>query len=288
MDQESSPPANNPKHVQEAFPEFLSIEELVEQVAIARRQALAARANVLPQNAGTTPERSRLGGAFGGALSRRIEETDTAVRYASTNDHDILLLTPTNLNRELFFASGGLVYRGVLLTANEMGAVTFSPVALTQRVGANVLKHTTQRPATTRHQRSQEVITKALADRATAAAQVQTELAVDSDVFRTLLMKMKSPGYAHMKGYEMDALMAHAEGNFVDMIAAILDNHKLSTERVSSMTAALDYLLGNDDYRKTFSYWRHMSQIGLNWTNAKVDIFTNIQQLIVDEQQARK
>lgn len=169
-----------------------------------------------------------------------------------------------------------------------MGAVTFSAPALSRRVGSKVLAHTVERPASDRHARSKEVIQKTLISRAEVAATAQAELAIDKDVLSTLLAKQKSPGYAHMRGYEMDALMAHAEGRFVDMMAAILVNHKLSTDRVQSLTAALDYLLGNDDYRRSFKYWEHMSTIGLHWTNRKIELFSAVQAEIETELQARR
>lgn len=283
-DKNTQPASQQP--FQEAFPQMLSIEELAAQVIKAREQSIAAQAVATEPT--ITKETSRVGGAFGGALKRRIAETDTATRYANTNDHDVSLLSPISINRELFSIPGDLTYRGILLTAQEMGAVTFSPAALTRRVGAKVLQHTVGRPATDRHDRTHEVLQETLASRAAAAANVQSSLGVDQDVFAKLIAKMKSPGYAHMKGYEMDSLMAHAEGVFVDMIAAVLENHKLTTERVNSLTAGLDYLLGNDDYKKTFKYWNHMTTIGLNWNNRKIDLFNDVQVAILEEQQARQ
>ncbi len=64
--------------------------------------------NVVKQSkeAPEAPKVTRTGGAFGGALKRRIADTDTATRYAHTNEADIYLLRPTNINRELFSVMG--------------------------------------------------------------------------------------------------------------------------------------------------------------------------------------
>jgi phospholipid N-methyltransferase len=279
--------------VEQPFPETLSLEELAAAVAQQRQLALGAQAAavmvapVAPATPPTAEKSARTGGAFGGALKRRIGETDTPTRLAATNQNDIYLLRPTNINRELFNTSGDQVYHQVLLTPSEMGSVTFSAQALTRRIGSKVLAHTIERPASDRHARKQEVITEALQSRAAAAENTLAELAIDGDVFSTLRDKMKSPGYAHMKGDEMDALMAHAEGRFVGMIEAILLNHKLPTERVKSLTSALDYLLGSDQYKKTFKYWEHMSTIGMNWTNKKIELFEKVYSDVSEEQLAR-
>ena len=268
------------------------MEELVAQVKLARDQALAGRLAVTavqqPLEVEETTRLTRTGGAFGGALKRRIAETDTATRYAHTNEADIYFLRPTNVNYQLFSVMGDQVYRGILLTPSEMGAVTFSANALSRRLSANVLDNTTERPASVRHARVREVLLKGLTQRAAAAAAMAANLAVDKDVFSTLQAKQKAPGYAHMRGYEMDALMAHAEGRFVDLIAAILDNHKLGTERVQSLTSALDYLLGNDGYQRTFKYWEHMTAISLHWTNRKIELVTAVQSEIDTELQGRR
>jgi phospholipid N-methyltransferase len=279
--------------VEQPFPETMSLEELVESVTRERQIVLGsqAAAAIVAPIAPIAPPRaetsSRTGGAFGGALKRRIGETDTPTRLAATNQDDIYLLRPLNINRELFDIAGDQVYHRVLLTPAEMGAVTFSAQALTRRVGSKVLAHTVERPASDRHARKQEVITETLQSRAAAAENTLTELSIDGEVFSTLREKMKSPGYAHMKGEEMDALMAHAEGRFVHMIEAILLNHKLSTERVKSLTSALDYNLGNDQYKQTFKYWAHMTTIGLNWTNKKIELFENVSRDIKEEQLVR-
>ncbi|HET7320283.1 MAG TPA: hypothetical protein VFI84_01705 [Candidatus Saccharimonadales bacterium] len=274
-----------------------SIEEFVEDVRIRRAEAITALQNPqlslddvsnmpdIPKQTVAVGEERRgrnKGGAFGGALKRHIEQTDQAAKLAATNEQDIQLLAPTSINRELFHQFGDQAYKGVVFTPEEFKAITFSPEALAQRIGANVLSGTTNRPATVRHERKSEVLYTQLAKRQEIVQKTLDNLEVDEWVFATLLHEMRSPGYAHMDQDWIDALMAHAEWRFVSMFEAITTNHGAGTERVESLKSALDYLL-NNDYKKAFNYWRHMSNLGQAWTRAKIERFRSIESDIQEE-----
>jgi hypothetical protein len=81
---------------------------------------------------------------------------------------------------------------------------------------------------------------------------------------------MDSPGYAHMSQTEIDQLVEHAESVFRSMFEAITTNHGLGTERVDSLLTALDYVLSKETYRQSFRTWRSLSEVGLQWTQAKI------------------
>lgn len=253
--------------------ELLTLEEFAAHVAVERNQHVPLSTNpeqVASEDISRTESRSpRKQGAFGGAIKRRIEQTNSAEKYAATNEVDIKLLTPLSIQRELFTGWGDQSFRGVVLTPKELKAVTFSPETLSKRIGSQVLAGTVGRPATNRHARKAEVVMEGLQSRGAKADEVLATLKTDEQVFQTLAKEMKSPGYAHMSGEHMDSLMAHAEKVFISMFEAITTNHGAGTERVESLTAALNYLLSGDDYRKTFSYWRHMVNTGTDWTRAK-------------------
>lgn len=229
----------------------------------------------------------RTGGAFGGALKRRIERTDSTEKWAATNENDVTLLTPANINRELFpHTRGILVYENVLFTPEEYGAITISPAEVSRRIGANVLRHTVDRPPTERQARRQEVIIDDLRKREQKVSDIIGGLHADSDALQKLRREMQSPGYAHMTMDDIDTLMARSEEIYVKMFEAIVANRQLDTERTTSLTAAMEYLVTADDYKKTFKYWKEMSSLAFSWTEAKISRFTIINERISQELQA--
>lgn len=230
---------------------------------------------------------TRLHGAFGGAIKRRIELTDSSEKYAATNDFDIELLTPLSIQKQLFTYRGDQSFRGVVLTPQELGAVTFSPRTLVARVGANVLANTVERPASERHARKSEVVRSTLESGKAKVEATLSSLHTDDKALRRLAREMKSPGYAHMTGEEMDSLMRHAETVFVSMFEAITTNHGAGTHRVESLTAALEYLLSRDNYRQTFEYWLKMVTVGIEWTHAKTVRFVEVQEKLQQEMSER-
>ena len=299
----------------------LSINQLADKVARERAEALAAKLTAAETTGGIAVEavtsveapapeaevteaknrKSRKGGAFGGALKRRIEATDSAAKRAATNEHDIYLLEPASLRHELMgVRSGDQVYvlrygrkdsRAVTLTPSEHGDLTFSPRIHAQRLGGRVLAATEDRPATDRHARKTEVTEQGLRKQHEKAVARLEVLTTDETVFSNLLKYMASPGYAHVDQEAIDGLMAHAEGVFVQMFEAITTNHKAGTERVESLKAALDYLLTasdeKGDYKRTFGYWRAMCLLGKHWTRLKQRAFRNVKASIAEEYKTR-
>ncbi|MGH7241578.1 MAG: hypothetical protein ACREGB_04745, partial [Candidatus Saccharimonadales bacterium] len=192
--------------------EPVPISEVIAEVAEQRKQAIAAR----QQRKGVAHAKleaeldkaPRRGGAFGGALKRRILITDSEDKLARTNAHDIALIAPTKLRPELFPTErGNLVYAGVLFTAEEYGAITISPAEIGRRIGAKVLRHTTDRAPTERHARREEVVGQNLQRRSELAQSTLAELTAESEQIGRLRKEMQSPGYAHMSLDEMDGLM---------------------------------------------------------------------------------
>ena len=257
------------------------LDEVIAEVAFSRQQSIAAREERRAiANARVTDQfekSKRKGGAFGGALKRRILATDSEQLSAMTNQHDIDLVTPHNLRVELFSTERrNLGYAGVLFTPEEYGAITISPEEVGRRLGANVLRHTKDRSATERHARRQEVVENDLHRRTQLAETTLTELNQELDQVERLRKEMRSPGYAHMSLDEMDGLMKTTETVFIKMFSAIVENRELGTERTESLTAAMNFLVAADDYPSTFKFWQQMSALASAWTKAKIQRFEPI------------
>jgi hypothetical protein len=266
----------------------LSIEELAKVVAERRQQALAER-DAARQDPGAVVEEGeksnpRRGGAFGGALKRRIERTNSAERLAATNAYDIDLLKPTSVNTELFPSQrGNLAYRGVLFTPREYGALTISPAELARRIGAKVLSSPKDRTPTEKHARRQELVVQGLLQRQQKVQIELVRLESEAAQLERLQKEMKSPGYSHMSMEQIDGLMAAAEKVYVDMFTAIVENHGLPTERTQSLTAAMEYLVTADDYKATFKYHKAMANLAHSWVRAKISRFIPIEENIAEE-----
>lgn len=287
----------------------MSLQDLAQHVAAQRAAALVTKTVTEAPEAPTVPEqlqapessRSRKGGAFGGALKRRIEATDSVAKKAATNEHDINLLEPANLRHELMGGHiGDQVYtlhygrkdaRSVVMTPSEYGDVTFSPRIHARRVGNRVLDNTVERTPSERQARKTEVTEEGLRRQYTKAVERLAILEADETVFTQLLRYMSTPGYARTDQATIDGLMAHAEGVFVQMFEAITANHGLGTERVESLKAALDYrLTASDekgDYKKSFTNWHDMSLLGQHWTKLKQRAFRNVKSNIATEYKTR-
>ncbi|CAN5419481.1 hypothetical protein BH09PAT4_BH09PAT4_02570 [soil metagenome] len=273
-------------------PEPVPLTEVVAAVAEQRQRSIAART---AEKEAATAKRieglkntSKRGGAFGGALKRRIIKTDSDEMRARTIEHDINLITAPSLRAELFpKVRGDLVYAGVLFTPTEYGAITISPEEVGRRVGANVLKHTADRPATERHARRDEVVGNDLQKRTAVAQETLVSLNDETDQIQRLRKEMKSPGYAHMTLDEMDGLMRTTEEVFIKMFQAIVENRGLGTERTESLTAAMQYLVAKDDYKATFKFWQEMSSLAQAWTDAKIQRFIPITERLNKELEAK-
>lgn len=258
-----------------------SLEEVIAEVAAERAVAIAAHESRRQQTRVRLEKEmeaaGRKGGAFGGALKRRILATDSAAMRARTNDHDVSLLTATNLHKQLFPThKGDLTYAGLLFTPEEYGAITISPEQVGKRLGAKILRHTTDRPATERHARRREVVEADLRARITAASETLAGLTEEAERIDRLRKEMRSPGYAHMTLDEMDGLMKTTEDVFNKMFRAIVESKGLGTERQESLTAAMEFLVAEDNYKKAFDYWQQMSSLALSWTHAKIKRFEPI------------
>jgi hypothetical protein len=257
----------------------------VDQVAESRRAA-AAQATAQTTETASDAEhktRSRQGGAFGGALKRRIEETDSTEKLAATNERDIAAVDPKIMKRELFQIAGDQRFRGVILPPNEFGAVTFSASTLAKRLGNRVLNATTDRSPDARNARKAEVIKGSLQAQAAKVDTTLEELQADLHVTQALRKEMRSPGYAHYTGEQMDAMMKQVEGIIVKMFQAITMNREANTDRVESLRAALDYRLSGNDYKRTFMYWRQMTDLGTDWTKNKIDRLETVRTEVLQE-----
>jgi hypothetical protein len=268
--------------------EPVPIGQVISEATQKRNQAIAARqrrkGEAHAKLKADLEKAPRRGGAFGGALKRRILATDSEETRARTNEHDIALIAPTNLRPELFpLQRGNLSRDGVLFTPEEYGAITVSPAEFSNRVGAHVLKHTTERAPTERHARRDEVVKQQLQKRYEAARDTLQELQSESEQIERLRKEMRSPGYAHMTLDDMDGLMKTTEGVMNKMFRAIIENRGLNTERTDSLTAAMEYLVTADDYRQTFTFWQQMSSLAKGWTDAKIKRFTTIEMNLIQE-----
>lgn len=280
----------------------LSTEEFAEKIAAERAVTLAMKNEVnapseVPVTSGAakapktedTPApqpspRSRRGGAFGGALKRRLEQKSaTSAEKNSYTSADILALSPIKLGRQLFGHEGDQAYRGVVFTSKEFGAITFAPQTLAKRVGNRVLEGTVDRSPTERLARRDEVVYETLDRQQERVSNCLAELEIDRDVFETLLKEMRSPGYAHMSQDDIDALVAHSEGVYVSMFEAILTNRGMGSERVTSLTAAMYHLLEDVPYKQAFGYRRHLTTLGLDWTRAKIKHLQEVQTSVQNE-----
>lgn len=227
----------------------------------------------------TAQEQSpRRGGAFGGALKRRIELTDSVEKFAATNVNDVQLLTPDSLYDALHpTGEVELAYAGILFPPEEYAALTIYPEALAKRVGARVLSGTHDRPADARQSRKTEAVQGALQARIEHARDVLERYDQNKTDLEALLHESQSPGYAHMTQKQMDGLMRRCEDIFITMFDAIVSSKGLGTKRTESLTAALEYILSADDYKRTFNAWVGMSELALSWTKAKARRFQYIE-----------
>ena len=271
----------------------IGLEELVEIVRKQREDlGLMPPASDSDSVDEHTEKRSLKGGAFGGALKRRIAQTDSAEKRAATNENDIKLLGSSIIAHELFGAQGDQAYGGILFTPGEFKHITFSPKRAAQTIGATVLEGTAGRSPDDRFSRKQEVLEGDLVRRSERAQGQLTKLHQERDLLTILSKEMRSPGYAHMTMDEMDGLMKGVEGIFVSMLDAIVTNHLESitkqdqdaaAARVDSLANALDYLLSTDDYKPAFTYWKQMTVVATNWTHAKINRFEEVQYKIQEE-----
>jgi hypothetical protein len=230
-----------------------------------------------------TSSPSRAGGAFGGALKRRILLTDSAELSGQVSKRDRQLLEPNNILRELLSPSGDLAFRGVVFSPKEFKSITFSAETLSQRVGAQVLDNTTERPPTERHERKIEVIAESLMRRNQLVEQALIKLDIDQENFTSLQRAMAQPGRMLMTAKDIDTRMAYAEDVFKLMVGTVAANHSSDTERVTALMKTLESRLGDDNYRDTFTYTRGITNTGYLWTREKSKIFKRVQRQIQSE-----
>lgn len=261
--------------------EGLSLDEAVAYVAEQRRQNLKQDAPV--ESSAAEQKTRRQGGAFGGALKRRIEQTDSNEKLAATNERDIRAVDPQVMKRELFMVSGDQQFRGVILPPKEFSAVTFSAPTLAKRLGNQVLSATKYRDPDARNARKAEVIRIGLESQISKVSTVLSELYGDRQVTRALRKEMRSPGYAHYTGEQMDAMMKRVESIIVKMFEAITMNREANTNRVESLTAALDFRLSGDDYKQTFTYWQQMTDLSTDWTANKINRLELVKAEVLEE-----
>ncbi|HSX37014.1 MAG TPA: hypothetical protein VLG13_02770 [Patescibacteria group bacterium] len=261
-----------------------SLEELAVEIAAQRVQAIAAKSQTpIPQKeSGPTlaKEHPRKGGAFGGALRRRLD-TSTTSESADFTEEDLLEVTPIKLGHSLFTREGDQSFRSVVFTPEEFGVITFSAQTLAKRIGTRVLTGTVGREPSERNARKAQVIRERLETQLQRVEACLTNLGVDLDVLLTLGNEMKHPGYAHLQGDEMDAVVAHSEGVYVSMFEAILTNRGLGTNRVRALTLAMYSKMEGPKYKESFSYRHHLNNLGIDWTRAKTrhltEVHTNVQ-----------
>lgn len=263
-----------------------TLEELAERTASMRQAALAAKAleNVeetgmldfdMPEQPSVEPRKweGRQGGAFGGALSRRIRSANIADTDKATIDQtDFDAVSYETLRHKLVVAKGDQAYSGVLFTSHEFGSLTFSPRMLASRIGSQAVVGTQGRHQDSRVSRINEVVNESLQQRLKKVSDLITSLEADRNAAKLLEDEMKSPGFAHMNVAEMSGLMSHIEGIIHTMVDAIASNQSVDADRLEGVNAALDYRLGDPDYRGAFGYWQEMTNLSGQWTRRKIKI----------------
>lgn len=270
--------------INDVDPQSMTIDELVQLVARTRQRNTEAQAELTQSDNPEVKQHPLKGGAFGGALKRRIELSDSKALYGATNEHDIALLKPTTLRAELFPATrGDLVYDGVLFAPDEYVDITVSAAEVARRVGANVMANTTERPPTERLERRAEVVSEALQRRLLKAELLIGNLESERMSIARLRKEMRSPGYSHMSQEDADRLMTITESVMAKMFDAIIVNHRLPTKRTQELTNAMHYLISSDDYKATFSYWKQVSSLAEIWTINKNNRLTKVHASIGDE-----
>jgi hypothetical protein len=250
----------------------VSLEDLASAVAEQRRSAHALSPTPIEIATEEQKTHSKRGGAFGGALKRRIVLSDSERLKTFTNESDIALVQPENIRIRLFpYNRVEQSYGGVLFTADEYTAITVSAPEQARRLGAHVMANTKDRAPSARHSRRKEVVTDSLDRRHEVALAEIERLAGVSVKLRTLQQEIQTPGYSHMSLNDMNGLMTNAEKVFLSMFEAIVESDdELDDDRVYSLSGALLYNLTNDDYKTTFGYWKNMTTLGVKWTDEKL------------------
>lgn len=238
---------------------------------------------------GTKRERvSFKGGAFVSGLQRWIDryQTDTDKFPNDPTPHDLALLHPVSIMRQLRPAGDRLVYDGVLLTAKDYKRITFSPRSLSNRIDAQVMDKNDGRTPTELNERSTELRSQALDKRLEAVTAAITDAEADVKIAERLHGEMEITRHAHMTAGAMDELLAQNAKRFHDMLRAITQNHSLPTERVESLQAGLDYLLANPDKSRANYYWIDINEVYRSWVDQKLTIFQGVKQRIDAQAQA--
>ena len=274
-----------------------SIEDLAERTAVQRREALAAKAveaTVLPDMLDieipaqpALPPRTwekNQGGAFGGALKRRIETSHIAPSdREGISPADFDAVSYSAIRHELLVARGDRAHSGVLFSAQEFGSLTFSPRLLASRIGGNVIAGTEGRNQDSRIARANQVVSGSLQDRLSKLDDLVATLDTDSAAFKRLGEEMLTPGYAHMKVGDMSSLLSRTEGTIRSMVDAIAMERAVDADRLKGIHAALEYRLGNPDYRQAFDYWKEMTDLSGLWTRRKLRIAKNMRTKVAAE-----
>lgn len=265
-----------------------TIEELAARIAVERQAALAAKAVEGATDSGMldfeiqppkqpapqprTWERNQ-GGAFGGALKRRIEAADIAgTDRGDIAQADFDAVSYESLRHELLVSNSEQARAGVLFTSDEFGSLTFSPRTLASRVAGHVIVGTQGRNQDSRVDRVNEVVSDALQGQLQKIDDLITSLSTDRDVAKTLEDEMKSPGYAHMTVAEMGGLMSHVEGKVRAMVDAVAMDRSVGADRLKGINAAIDYRLGDPSYRTAFEYWQDMTNLSGQWARRKLKV----------------
>lgn len=276
-----------------------TLEELVERTATERQTALAAKAVSdtvesgmldfeieVPEQPAAQPrtwERNQ-GGAFGGALKRRIETANIAgTDRGEINQDDFNAVSYESLRRELLVSKSDQAHSGVLFTSGEFGSLTFSPRMLASRVGGHAIVGTQGRNQDNRISRVNEVVGDTLQGQLQKIDDLITSLSVDKDIAKTLEDEMNTPGYAHMTVAEMGGLMSHVEGKVRAMVDAIALDRSVNADRLKGINAALDYRLGDPNYRTAFGYWRDMTNLSGQWARRKLKVAEKMKKNLVAE-----
>lgn len=263
-----------------------TLEELAERTASMRHAALAAKAVEnsaetgmldfeMPELPSSQPRKweGRQGGAFGGALGRRIDSMNIADTNKGTIDQaDFDAVSYETLRHKLVVAKGDQAHMGVLFTPTEFGSLTFSPQMVARRIGSQVLSGTQGRNQDSRISRTNEVVNGSLQERLKKITDLITSLDIDKDAAKRLEDEMGNPGFAHMNVAEMSGLMSHIEGIIRTMVEAIASKHSIDADRLEGVNAALNYRLGDPNYRDAFGYWKDMTNLSGQWTRRKLKI----------------
>jgi len=208
--------------------------------------------------------------AFGRIPKGEYFNIDPVNLRAEISDGDIDRVLPNNL-RYAVFGESGLSYKGVAFRPDEYEVIVRSPESFAAAIGARTLKasgmdNNLERRAA-RSERSKDHAFESKLERLSGMISGYNN---EQAKLEKLLKEMRSPGYSHMSEPELMMLATTVrELSFRNIIGVAAQKWEWGSDETRRANLALDYNLASEDYRKNFSYWRGMSNLGLQYVVAR-------------------